>query len=110
MPASSVSMNSYSLRARLLVATVRSLPRSSRAAARLAICFFALAIEGRGYPDGVLRLTRRSYMEMIGHTLTGLPDEACGLLVGSYGGEEATHIFPTSNAAASALIYQIATK
>ena len=46
-------------------------------------------------------------MEMIGHTLRGLPDEACGLLVGSYGGEEATHIFPTKNAAASALIYEI---
>ena len=46
-------------------------------------------------------------MAMIGHTLTGLPDEACGLLVGSYGGEEATHIFPTMNAAASALIYEI---
>jgi proteasome lid subunit RPN8/RPN11 len=46
-------------------------------------------------------------MEMVGHTLTGLPDEACGLLVGSYGGEEATHIFPTMNAAASALIYEI---
>jgi len=55
----------------------------------------------------VLRLTRDIYMEMIGHTLTGLPDEACGLLVGSYGGEEATHIFPTANAAASALIYEI---
>jgi len=73
----------------------------------LAICFFALAIEGRGYPFGVLRLTRDIYMEMVGHTLTGLPDEACGLLVGSYGGEEATHIFPTMNAAASALIYEI---
>jgi [CysO sulfur-carrier protein]-S-L-cysteine hydrolase len=55
----------------------------------------------------VLRLTRDIYMTMIGHTLTGLPDEACGLLVGSYGGEEATHIFPTMNAAASALIYEI---
>jgi proteasome lid subunit RPN8/RPN11 len=47
------------------------------------------------------------YMEMVGHTLTGLPDEACGLLVGSYGGEEATHIFLTENAAASALVYEI---
>jgi proteasome lid subunit RPN8/RPN11 len=46
-------------------------------------------------------------MEMIGHTLTGLPDEACGLLVGPYGGEEATHTVPTKNAAASALIYEI---
>jgi [CysO sulfur-carrier protein]-S-L-cysteine hydrolase len=55
----------------------------------------------------VLRLTRDIYMTMIGHTLTGLPDEACGLLVGSYGGDEATHIFPTMNAVASALIYEI---
>jgi [CysO sulfur-carrier protein]-S-L-cysteine hydrolase len=55
----------------------------------------------------VLRLTRDIYMTMIGHTLSGLPDEACGLLVGSYEGEEATHIYPTKNAAASALIYEI---
>jgi proteasome lid subunit RPN8/RPN11 len=55
----------------------------------------------------VLRLTREIYMEMVAHCLGGLPDEACGLLVGSYGGEEATHIFPTKNAAASALIYEI---
>src|SRR5271156_3815112 len=107
MPASSVSMNSYSRRARRLVATVRSVPRSSRAAARLAICFFALAIRLRGYPDIVLCLSREIYMEMVAHCLRGLPDEACGLLVGSYGGEEATHIFPTKNAAGSALIYEI---
>jgi [CysO sulfur-carrier protein]-S-L-cysteine hydrolase len=55
----------------------------------------------------VLRLTREIYMEMVAHCLTGLPDEACGLLVGTYGGEEASHLFPTRNAAASALIYQI---
>ena len=73
----------------------------------MAICFFALAIGRRGYPESVLRLSRDLYMEMIGHTLSGLPDEACGLLVGSYGGEEATHIFLTKNAAASALIYEI---
>jgi len=55
----------------------------------------------------VLRLSRDIYMEMVGHCLSGLPDEGCGLLVGSYGGGEATHIFPTENAAASALIYEI---
>jgi proteasome lid subunit RPN8/RPN11 len=55
----------------------------------------------------VLRLTREIYVEMIGHCLSGLPDEACGLLVGVYGGEVAAHIFPTTNAAASALIYEI---
>ena len=46
-------------------------------------------------------------MEMIGHCLSGLPDEACGLLVGSYGGDEASHLFVTKNAAASAMIYEI---
>jgi proteasome lid subunit RPN8/RPN11 len=55
----------------------------------------------------VLRLSREIYMEMVGHCLSGLPDEACGLLAGLYGGEEAAHIFPTQNAAASALIYEI---
>jgi proteasome lid subunit RPN8/RPN11 len=55
----------------------------------------------------VLRLTREIYMEMVAHCLAGLPDEACGLLVGTYGGAEASHLFPTRNAAASALIYEI---
>jgi proteasome lid subunit RPN8/RPN11 len=47
------------------------------------------------------------YMEMVAHCLAGLPDEACGLLVGTYGGEDATHLFPTANAAASAMVYEI---
>jgi len=55
----------------------------------------------------VLVLSEAIYTEMIGHCLAGLPDEACGLLVGPYEGQEATHIFPTNNAAASAMIYQI---
>jgi len=55
----------------------------------------------------VLRLTKDIYMEMIGHCLSGLPDEACGLLVGSYGGDEASHLFVTKNAAASAMLYEI---
>jgi [CysO sulfur-carrier protein]-S-L-cysteine hydrolase len=46
-------------------------------------------------------------MEMVAHCLTGLPDEACGLLVGSYGGDEAAHLFVTPNAAGSAVVYQI---
>jgi proteasome lid subunit RPN8/RPN11 len=46
-------------------------------------------------------------MAMVGHCLSGLPDEACGLLVGSYEGDEAVHLFPTPNAAASALVYEI---
>ena len=55
----------------------------------------------------MLRLTNDIYVEMIGHCLRGLPDEACGLLVGSYGGDEASHIFLTENAAASAMVYEI---
>jgi proteasome lid subunit RPN8/RPN11 len=55
----------------------------------------------------VLRLTRDIYTAMIGHCLSGLPDEACGLLVGPYGGSEATHIFLTRNAAASAMVYEV---
>src|SRR6202161_1450783 len=44
---------------------------------------------------------------MVGYWLAGLPDEAGGLLVGSYGGDEATHLFVTPNAAASAMVYEI---
>jgi [CysO sulfur-carrier protein]-S-L-cysteine hydrolase len=47
------------------------------------------------------------YMEMVAHCLAGLPDEACGLLVGPYGGDEATQLFVTANAAASAIVYEI---
>jgi proteasome lid subunit RPN8/RPN11 len=55
----------------------------------------------------VLRLPRDLYVEMVAHCLAGLPDEACGLLVGSYGGDEPTHLFATTNAAASAVVYEI---
>ncbi len=55
----------------------------------------------------MLRLTRAIYMELVAHCLTGLPDEACGLLVGSYGGDEVAHLFATRNAAASAVVYEI---
>ena len=55
----------------------------------------------------MLRLPHDLYMEMVAHCLAGLPDEACGLLVGSYGGDEATHLFATTNAAASAMVYEI---
>ena len=55
----------------------------------------------------MLRLTRDLYMEMVDHCLSSLPDEACGLLVGSYEGDEAVHLFPTPNAAASAMVYEI---
>ncbi len=55
----------------------------------------------------MLRLPRPLYMEMVAHCLEGLPDEACGLLVGSYGGDEVAHLFVTPNAAGSAMVYEI---
>ncbi|HUC06112.1 MAG TPA: M67 family metallopeptidase [Acidimicrobiales bacterium] len=58
----------------------------------------------------MLRLTADLYHQMVAHCLAGLPDEACGLLVGSYGGDEATHLIVTENAAASAVVYEIAPK
>jgi proteasome lid subunit RPN8/RPN11 len=55
----------------------------------------------------VLRLPKDLYFEMVAHCIQGLPDEACGLLVGAYGGAEATHLFPMRNAAASAMVYEL---
>src|SRR5580700_8299919 len=55
----------------------------------------------------MLRLPRDLYLEMVAHCLSGLPDEACGLLVGSYGGDEATPRCATANAAGSAVVYEI---
>jgi [CysO sulfur-carrier protein]-S-L-cysteine hydrolase len=52
-------------------------------------------------------MSRTHYMEMVAHCLAGLPDEACGLLVGPYEGDEVAHLFATSNAAASAMVYEI---
>ena len=33
----------------------------------------------------MLRLPNELYLQMVGHCLTGLPDEACGLLAGDAG-------------------------
>jgi proteasome lid subunit RPN8/RPN11 len=55
----------------------------------------------------VLRLPNELYLKMVGHCLAGLPDEACGLLVGPYGSGQVTACYPTRNAAASARIYEV---
>ncbi len=47
------------------------------------------------------------YLKMVGHCISGLPDEACGLLVGEYGSGEVTACYPTRNAAASAKLYSV---
>lgn len=44
---------------------------------------------------------------MVGHAILGLPDEACGLFAGPFGGDRVEQFFPMTNAAASSQIYQL---
>ena len=44
---------------------------------------------------------------MVGHAILGLPDEACGLFAGPFGGDRVERFFPMTNAAASSQIYQL---
>lgn len=55
----------------------------------------------------MLRLTRDLYVEMVGHCIAGLPDEACGLLGGHAGSGSVERCYPTRNAAASARVYTV---
>ena len=54
----------------------------------------------------MLRLPLSIYTEIVGHCLSGLPDEACGLIAGDAEGTVSL-CFPTANAAASAKLYSI---
>jgi [CysO sulfur-carrier protein]-S-L-cysteine hydrolase len=75
----------------------------------------------------MLRLHRQSWLELLAHLNEGLPEEACGLLAGSYGAQlsleptdgslpdtadeaaaaTATRYYPCANLAASAKLYTI---
>ena len=55
----------------------------------------------------VLEITASVHAQMLGHAIAGLPDEACGLLVGQYGADRAERFFPMTNAAASSRVYQL---
>jgi [CysO sulfur-carrier protein]-S-L-cysteine hydrolase len=55
----------------------------------------------------MLQLTRRTWMEMVGHAYDGLPDEACGLLAGPPGTDRCTVFYPCRNAAASSRVYTV---
>jgi proteasome lid subunit RPN8/RPN11 len=55
----------------------------------------------------MLRLPSEIYMQMVGHSLTGLPDEACGLLSGDGATGEVVRCYPTRNMAASAKLYTV---
>ena len=58
----------------------------------------------------MLRLTQTAYQQMIGHAYDCLPEEACGLMAGDYGGERAPVFVPCRNAAESSKVYTVDTK
>lgn len=47
------------------------------------------------------------HAEMLGHAVSGLPDEACGLFAGSSGSDRVERFFPMTNAAASSRLYRL---
>ena len=59
----------------------------------------------------VLELTEAAYVAMIGHAYDGLPDEACGLMIGPAAGVgQCLRFEPCRNAAESSRIYSIEAK
>ena len=44
---------------------------------------------------------------MVGHAILGLPNEACGLFAGGFGGDRVERFFPMRNAAESSQIYEL---
>jgi proteasome lid subunit RPN8/RPN11 len=55
----------------------------------------------------VLEIPASIHAEMVGHALLGLPDEACGLFAGEFGGDRVERFFPMRNAAASSQVYEL---
>lgn len=56
----------------------------------------------------MLRFARDAYDEMVAHALRGLPDEACGILIGV--DDLVSRFHPCTNTAASSTIYSIGPK
>jgi proteasome lid subunit RPN8/RPN11 len=55
----------------------------------------------------VLQIPASVHAEMVGHAILGLPDEACGLFAGPFGGAIVQRFFPMDNVAKSSQIYQL---
>jgi proteasome lid subunit RPN8/RPN11 len=55
----------------------------------------------------VLELPRDCYYALVAHAIDGLPDEACGLVVGRFGSDRVERFVPLRNAAASSKLYEI---
>lgn len=55
----------------------------------------------------MLEIPAPFHTEMVGHAVAGLPEEACGLFAGPFGGDRVDRFFPMRNAAASSQIYEL---
>jgi proteasome lid subunit RPN8/RPN11 len=55
----------------------------------------------------MLRMPRDVYLQMVAHCITGLPDEACGIIAGDPATGTIARLYPTRNAAASARVYSV---
>lgn len=55
----------------------------------------------------MLEIPASIHVEMIGHAVLGLPNEACGLFAGPFGNDRIERFFPMANAAESSQIYQL---
>jgi [CysO sulfur-carrier protein]-S-L-cysteine hydrolase len=55
----------------------------------------------------VLEIPASIHAEMVGHAILGLPNEACGLFAGTFGGDCVEVFFPMRNVADSSQIYEL---
>src|SRR5580658_6498144 len=55
----------------------------------------------------MLRLPAPVYTQIVAHCLSGLPDEACGLLGGDLATGVVVRCYQTRNVAASAMLYEV---
>lgn len=55
----------------------------------------------------MLQLSRAAHLAMIAHAYVCLPEEACGVMGGDYGGERAPVFYPCRNEAASSKLYTV---
>ena len=55
----------------------------------------------------MVHLTESAHAAMVGHAYDGLPDEACGLLIGHLAPPSIVRFHPSANLAASSKVYTI---
>ncbi len=55
----------------------------------------------------MLRLRAEVYEQLVGHALSGLPHEACGMLAARQGENVVSRFFPMHNTAESATLYRL---